>query len=119
VSGAVRTALVGSSGGLSRALALWLLAGVVIGGALAARTAAASTALDARFVGLFGDGGLAALVLLTGGVLVGAGTRLAGGCTSGHGLSGCARAQPGSLAATATFFGVAIVLAFILQTVLP
>ncbi len=39
-----------------------------------------------------------------GGLLVGFGGRMAGGCTSSHGLSGCARLQTGSFAATAAFF---------------
>jgi uncharacterized membrane protein YedE/YeeE len=46
--------------------------------------------------------------LAAGGFLVGAGTRMAGGCTSGHGLSGCGRFVPASLAATAIFFGVGV-----------
>jgi uncharacterized membrane protein YedE/YeeE len=51
--------------------------------------------------------GLRALpALAVGGLLVGAGTRMAGGCTSGHGLSGAGRLVPASLAATAIFFGV-------------
>jgi uncharacterized membrane protein YedE/YeeE len=37
------------------------------------------------------------------GVLVGFGTRLGGGCTSGHGVCGVARLSPRSLAATAIF----------------
>lgn len=53
-------------------------------------------------------------MLFAGGVLVGFGTRLGGGCTSGHGLSGCARFQPGSLVATATFFGAAIAVSLLL-----
>jgi hypothetical protein len=53
-------------------------------------------------------------VLFGGGVLVGFGTRLAGGCTSGHGLSGCARLQPGSLVATAIFFGAAVAVSLLL-----
>ena len=44
----------------------------------------------------------------TGGFLVGFGARMAGGCTMGHGLSGCGRLQPVSFAATASFFGAAI-----------
>ena len=48
-------------------------------------------------------------LLLLVGVLVGYGARWAGGCTSGHGLSGCAAGSPESLAATATFFSVAVV----------
>jgi uncharacterized membrane protein YedE/YeeE len=40
------------------------------------------------------------------GLLVGFGTRLGSGCTSGHGVCGVARASPRSLAATATFMGL-------------
>ena len=48
------------------------------------------------------------LSLLMAGLLVGFGTRLGSGCTSGHGVCGLARRSPRSLAATATFmvFGV-------------
>jgi uncharacterized membrane protein YedE/YeeE len=42
------------------------------------------------------------------GLLVGFGTRLGSGCTSGHGICGIARLSPRSLAATATFMIVAI-----------
>lgn len=56
-----------------------------------------------------------ALVLLAGGVLVGAGTRMAAGCTSGHGLCGVSRLQPGSLLATVAFFGAAVATAFALR----
>jgi len=56
-----------------------------------------------------------ALVLLAGGILVGAGTRMAAGCTSGHGLCGVSRLQPGSLLATVAFFGAAVATAFALK----
>jgi len=56
-----------------------------------------------------------ALVLLAGGILVGAGTRMAAGCTSGHGLCGVSRLQPGSLLATVAFFGAAVATAFALR----
>lgn len=48
-----------------------------------------------------------ALVAL-GGLLVGFGTRLGSGCTSGHGVCGLARLSRRSLAATATFMASAI-----------
>jgi hypothetical protein len=48
------------------------------------------------------------LLLVVAGLLVGVGTRLGGGCTSGHGVCGLARLSPRSLAATATFVLVAI-----------
>lgn len=41
--------------------------------------------------------------LLVGGLLVGIGTRLGGGCTSGHGVCGLSRLSPRSLVATLTF----------------
>lgn len=56
------------------------------------------------------------VALVLGGVLVGFGTAMAGGCTSGHGLSGTARLQPGSLASTASFFGTAILVAILLRS---
>lgn len=59
-----------------------------------------------------------ALVLLAGGALVGAGTRMAAGCTSGHGLCGVSRLQPGSLLATVAFFGAAVATAFALEVLL-
>lgn len=43
------------------------------------------------------------------GLLTGLGTRLANGCTSGHGVCGLARLSPRSLVAVGTFFIVAIV----------
>jgi uncharacterized membrane protein YedE/YeeE len=57
-------------------------------------------------------------VLFGGGMLVGFGTRLAGGCSSGHGLSGCGRLRPVSLLATAVFFGTAVLVSFLLWKVI-
>lgn len=47
-------------------------------------------------------------LLIAAGLLVGFGTRLGSGCTSGHGICGNARLSPRSLAATVTFmfFGI-------------
>lgn len=45
------------------------------------------------------------------GALVGFGTRLGNGCTSGHGLCGLGRFSKRSLIATCTFFGIAVVTA--------
>jgi hypothetical protein len=47
-------------------------------------------------------------VIAIGGLLVGIGTHLAGGCTSGHGICGMARLSPRSIAATAIFMATAI-----------
>jgi len=53
--------------------------------------------------------------LVLGGLLVGFGTRLSGGCTSGHGISGLASKSKPSLYAVIVFMGVAIVTANIVQ----
>ena len=42
------------------------------------------------------------------GLLVGFGTRMAGGCTSGHGVCGMARLSPRSIVATGVFMATAI-----------
>ena len=47
--------------------------------------------------------------LIIGGVLVGFGTRLGSGCTSGHGVCGLPRKSIRSLVATLTFIGAGIV----------
>lgn len=51
--------------------------------------------------------------VVAGGLLVGFGTRLGSGCTSGHGLCGVARLSRRSVVATATFFGVAMLTVFL------
>src|SRR5262245_42214794 len=48
-------------------------------------------------------------VTVIAGLLVGFGTRLGGGCTSGHGICGVARLSPRSVTATAVFMVVAII----------
>lgn len=61
---------------------------------------------------------LMVVLLFVGGLLVGFGTRLAGGCSSGHGLSGCSRLQPASILATIVFFGTAVVVSLLLWKVI-
>lgn len=56
--------------------------------------------------------------LLAGGVLVGIGARMSGGCTSGHGICGLAALEKVSLVATLTFLTVAIIVAHITALVL-
>lgn len=57
------------------------------------------------------------LVIVPAGFLVGFGTRLGGGCTSGHGVCGLARLSRRSIAATAIFMGTAIMTSFVLRHV--
>ncbi|KAF0113995.1 MAG: hypothetical protein FD163_910 [Hyphomonadaceae bacterium] len=51
--------------------------------------------------------------ILVSGLLIGVGTRLANGCTSGHGISGLARFAPRSIAAVGVFMLAAIITVFI------
>ena len=57
-------------------------------------------------------------VLVVAGLLVGFGTRLGSGCTSGHGLCGIARLSKRSIVATSVFFGVAILTVFLTHHIL-
>ena len=58
------------------------------------------------------------LLVAAGGLLVGIGTRLGGGCTSGHGICGIARLSKRSIAATATFMATAVVVVFVARHVI-
>lgn len=49
------------------------------------------------------------LILIISGLLVGYGTRLGGGCTSGHGVCGISRLSPRSIVATLVFMSAAII----------
>jgi hypothetical protein len=55
--------------------------------------------------------------LLGGGILIGVGTRHAGGCTSGHGICGTALGSKASFVATCVFMATAIAAAFVLDGV--
>ena len=58
------------------------------------------------------------VVIAVAGLLVGFGTRLGGGCTSGHGICGIARLSPRSIAATIVFIVMAVVTVAITRHVL-
>ncbi|MGZ5019257.1 MAG: YeeE/YedE family protein [Chthoniobacterales bacterium] len=49
------------------------------------------------------------------GLLVGLGTRISGGCTSGHGVCGVARAKKDSIAATITFVFFGMITVWLLR----
>jgi uncharacterized membrane protein YedE/YeeE len=57
-------------------------------------------------------------MLILAGLLVGVGTTLGTGCTSGHGICGLARRSPRSLAATLTFMGTGFITVFIVKQLL-
>ena len=52
-------------------------------------------------------------LLIIAGLLVGLGTRISGGCTSGHGISGIGRFSLRSIIATITFMIVGIITVFV------
>lgn len=55
------------------------------------------------------------LILIISGLLVGYGTRLGSGCTSGHGVCGISRLSPRSVVATLVFMTTAIITVSILN----
>jgi uncharacterized membrane protein YedE/YeeE len=72
---------------------VWFLAGLMLAGAVA-------TVIAPQFIGA-SPRSLGWLALA--GLLVGSGTRLSGGCTSGHGVCGMSRLAPRSIVATLVF----------------
>lgn len=117
--------------GLAAAGLWWLigrLAGVssILGGVLRPQPGELGWRL-AFIAGLLAAGGLAMAIapdrvsfhqpagyvqLLIAGMLVGIGTRVGGGCTSGHGVCGIGRLSPRSIVATLLFMAVAMVTVF-------
>jgi uncharacterized protein len=96
----------------------WFLGGVILGGTLYALAAGGPAFHGYGWLteNLHGSAQVAiAPILLLSGVLIGFGAKLAGGCTSGNGLSGTAMLSPAALASTATFFGTAIVVSFLIK----
>ena len=73
-------------------------------------------ALGATVVGLFI--GLRFVVAFSGGILMAFGARLAGGCTSGHGVCGIARFSVRSMIATVVFMAAGILTVFVIRHVL-
>ena len=98
----------------------WFVIGVLVGGTIFALLAGGPDFAGYGWLTatLHGSAQIAiAPILLVAGVLIGYGTKLAGGCTSGNGLSGNAVLSPASLAATGTFFGTAILVSFAIRAV--
>ena len=63
----------------------------------------------------FGAAPVSLPLAIVAGVLVGFGTRLGSGCTSGHGVCGLSRLSGRSLAATMTFMATGAMAAFVVQ----
>ena len=91
----------------------WAWRAAFIGGLLAAPVLLAAAGADIRQT-VSGD-----LPVMAGaGLLVGVGTALGSGCTSGHGVCGLARLSRRSAAAVATFMAAGIATVFVLRHVL-
>lgn len=94
----------------------YLLLGLTLGGALFALV---SGSFSLSFVytdfGSVAGGSLIgeAALLVAAGVAMGFGARTAGGCTSGHGMSGISLLSPASIVSTMTFFATAVGLALL------
>lgn len=65
---------------------------------------------------LLGSTSTSTVGLIAAGLLVGFGTRLGNGCTSGHGVCGISRGSPRSLTATVTFILAGIIAAFLFHS---
>jgi len=75
--------------------------------------------LQGAWPGAFALAGLPSLGLTAlGGLLVGVGTRLGSGCTSGHGVCGIGRGSVRSIAATLTFMLTGLLTVFLMNHVL-
>lgn len=54
-------------------------------------------------------------LIIVGGLLVGVGSKLGSGCTSGHGICGIGRMSPRSITATIVFMLTALVVVFVVK----
>lgn len=93
----------------ARAETMWRLlfvAGLLVGGVIAVFAMPSTMSLR-------GAPGITVAVIA--GLLVGVGTRLGSGCTSGHGVCGIGRLSPRSLVATVTFMATGMAIAFVVR----
>jgi uncharacterized membrane protein YedE/YeeE len=94
---------------------LTFLAMLVVGGALVALARGSwGAGLGAGFAARVAAGPAGLTALAGGGVLVGFGAAMCGGCSAGHGLTGTGRLMPGSLVSTCVFFAAAVATALLL-----
>ncbi len=100
----------------------WMLVvGVVIGAAISAHLSGSMAAIwvPDRWADTFGPAAAPRLaVAFLGGILMGMGSRWAGGCTSGHGISGTLQLAAGSWLAVASFFAGGVALAMFIFRIL-
>lgn len=99
------------TGGPERRWRLLFLGGLIAGGWLAALAFGTLHAPATTTP-------MAVVVALGAGLLVGMGTRLGNGCTSGHGVCGLARRSPRSLASVIVFIALGMMSATLLRPLL-
>jgi len=91
-------------------LPAFIVIGIVLGGfAYATLTGRFAISTEYAFVWPL-PAALQPVTLIAAGAAMGLGARLAGGCTSGHGLCGISLWSPASLTATMTFFATAVLM---------
>ena len=105
VSGLAARATGLSSGGAPRSIAIAFVLGMPLGALL---VSALSGGVETTFP-------VSPWPLIVGGLLVGFGTRLGSGCTSGHGVCGMSRLSPRSLFATAMFMAAGFITVALLR----
>ena len=106
---AIGSALLGRATGHS-SWRIWFFAGLALGAAVVGLVRGGpALGLGYGALGLALPIAVLAPVLFVGGVLIGFGARWAGGCTSGHGISGTSALSPASLVATGTFMATAVI----------
>lgn len=94
---------------------LTFLAMLVLGGAVVALLRGSwGAGFGAAFTAQFAAGPAGLAALAGGGVMVGFGAAMCGGCSAGHGLTGAGRLMPGSLVSTGVFFAAAVATALLL-----
>ncbi len=107
ISGILGGALTPSKGDF--AWRLFFLAGLLVAGVIVVMVApSAIRSASGRSLGMIAAAGL----------IVGIGTQMGSGCTSGHGVCGLSRFSPRALVATLTFMGVGIVTTTLVRVLL-
>lgn len=87
---------------------LWFVAGMIAAGAIVSVVAPAAFRVDVT---------RSTWAVALAGLLVGFGSRLGNGCTSGHGVCGLTRLSPRSMVATLTFMATGALAAFVVTQV--
>ncbi len=101
--------------------AFMIIPGIIIGAFLSSMLSGTFRLVwvPALWVSVFGDNAvIRVIVALAGGILLGFGARWAGGCTSGHGISGSIQLSLASMVTAACFFAGGIAVAMLLYRVI-